>query len=305
LPAIITHYLFACEALPQLYDKKLNPDIFIWGNQGPDLMFYALPYNIKNVQLNRVGVRMHRGDVEKTLAAMAGYINSRPAQEKEILTSYLYGFIAHYVLDRTFHPYVRCLQVYLKNQMPNARMSYLHRRIESALDVIFLKEIRSETISSFNIQKKLHLSRETFYVSRMLHRVILENYGWNISSKRINKVFPLLKRVNRMLYSPSGQKRRIFVRSEKLFTGRRYSDLGSITHPVTIDDGLDYANVNGLISTEELGLSTGTAFELFDSAMEEYLAAAHEIPSLLTNPRNFRHITRGINFEGKKEEERS
>ncbi|MEG1686676.1 MAG: zinc dependent phospholipase C family protein [Angelakisella sp.] len=107
MPDFATHFLFGeMLALPQAAQKF--PQLFRWGLQGPDPLFYrkvlgGSPYH-------KLGNRMHEQQTVALFDAMVEFCRSASGQTAQRAEAYLYGFAGHYSLDLTAHPYVYCQQ---------------------------------------------------------------------------------------------------------------------------------------------------------------------------------------------------
>lgn len=76
-------------------------DAFLIGVHGPDILFYYRPFHRNTI--NSLGIRMHREVAAPFFrAGRDKYLESRDP----MLLSYLLGFICHYMLDSTCHPYI-------------------------------------------------------------------------------------------------------------------------------------------------------------------------------------------------------
>ena len=75
-----------------------------------------------------------------------------------VYRSYVWGFVCHYSLDCTAHPYVNWLAVELAKQRPWETPSTMHGEIESALDAIILRfetgKLPSEVPTEGNVPQK-------------------------------------------------------------------------------------------------------------------------------------------------------
>ncbi len=107
MPAAHVHYRFGKEVLdclPFVYRKTIEKyrELYDIGLHGPDILFYNKP--LSSNEINRTGYSMHDRPAaeffEKTAALYGSF------QNKEALKSYLYGFICHFTLDSTCHPYI-------------------------------------------------------------------------------------------------------------------------------------------------------------------------------------------------------
>lgn len=125
MPTTYTH-----DAFGKVVYQKLPEDIkrviagykmaFLIGLHGPDLLFYYRPFE-KN-EVNERGHAMHEAAAAEFFRrGKASYLQNRD----EELLSYLTGFICHYMLDSTCHPYI---EEYMKETGAG------HDEIETDLD---------------------------------------------------------------------------------------------------------------------------------------------------------------------------
>ncbi len=108
MPACYAHYHFG-----EVVIKELKPNVkaivlahrelFDIGVQGPDIFFYYHP--LQKNEVNTFGHTMHHTNAsvffKKTRRYMASYND-----HKEAMLAYLLGFLAHFALDSTDHPYI-------------------------------------------------------------------------------------------------------------------------------------------------------------------------------------------------------
>lgn len=295
MPAIIMHLLFGEDVLHSVDFKPEYQDVYDWGTQGPDFLFFALPINAQYRRLNAVGSSMHRTDIEKNLSLMADCCSHAEGKRKAVLTSYFYGYLAHYILDRTFHPYVFALQRAFKALLPEAPDGYLHKKIETNLDVIFLDRLSGQTVKTYAVYKKLKISPELQCVCSLYSELFYRNYGIGIPRESIRGAFSHMKLVYNILYSPKGVKRGILAAAER-FSGHPYPQIAALSHTPEYTGEIDYANVNKAVEIESSGEAlTCSAFELYEKAKALYAQAA----DIFKNGGDFADITGGINFEGR------
>lgn len=120
MPDIIVHRSFGAEVLKRT-GIDVERDIYDFGLLGPDpylfYHFYVPPF--RNL-VNHYSYVMHRRHTGDFLVALAYH-----ARESHEVYSYLAGFLCHYALDATTHPYI--------NRMSNNRY-IMHMAIEHKLD---------------------------------------------------------------------------------------------------------------------------------------------------------------------------
>lgn len=108
---------------------------FFLGVQGPDPWFFhnASPF-MREPSFADFGGRLHVENVDGTFAAMLGEVESGDTDRR---FAYFAGYLCHYALDCTTHPYV-----YYRTEEPR-----FHTPFEAAIDIALLRE-RSETLRS-------------------------------------------------------------------------------------------------------------------------------------------------------------
>lgn len=157
MPSIYTHDYFG----RQMQKKKLSfpsctSELFLFGQQGPDLFFFNVWMYVKG---NNLGEKIHRN-------SCADYIH-RNREYLQMLSSdsdaygYFMGTICHFILDAHIHPLVDKLE----------SKDYLHMEIESELDRYYmLKEgidpntfLLSRVLPPWNEAQKVAAAITPFY----------------------------------------------------------------------------------------------------------------------------------------------
>ena len=107
MPSTYAHRRFGADVLVQLpreLREKITPyrPLYDMGLHGPDLMFYyrALQSN----PVNRLGNAMHEQPGRVFFTRARGVVNT--ARNKNAALAYALGFVCHFALDSTCHPYV-------------------------------------------------------------------------------------------------------------------------------------------------------------------------------------------------------
>ena len=128
MPDIVMHTKFGAEVAARL-GLQVDIDVFNFGLLGPDpylfYRFYVPPFRH---EVNRYSSVMHREHTGEFLLELA-----RRAKENRGVFSYLCGFLCHYALDSTTHPYI--------NEMADDRIS-MHIAIEHRLDLLSGDNVR-------------------------------------------------------------------------------------------------------------------------------------------------------------------
>ncbi len=297
MPAILTHYLFSQEVAPSMAGKSHCDDVYNWGSQGPDFLYFSPPIRRHWRTLAHIGTAMHEKNIERDFSFIATSCQELHGIRQKILESYYYGYLSHYILDSVFHPYVYGLQRYLKKKMPKASDNYIHRHIETNLDVLFLKHYKNMTIRDFSVISHFVRTPELNVVCQMYRRLFHTYFHTDFTPRAISHCFLSLKLVYSFFYSPRGFKRRAVTFAKRL-TADSHPPIIALIHPVEPDTEIDYANLNKSIQEPGNTALHYTAFELFNLACEKYKAALPIAQKFCKEGGDFSAITKHINFEG-------
>ena len=155
MPAAITHYYHALRVL-ELWKPnhtEVERDAFLWGAQGPDLLFYprALPWQ-KGESLSSFGERLHQESVSRTVSILHEYGEAHPS---ECVWSCIAGFLCHYAADRICHPFIEAQARELLKIQPDQDAQIAHHEMESALDVVLLRYEAGALPIEFSLKKTL------------------------------------------------------------------------------------------------------------------------------------------------------
>ena len=196
MPAFVTHILFGervSKALPQEIRLlvEAHPAEFYWGLQGPDLLFFRDAVLGKS-RLPAIGGVMHREKTPELFTAMARYVRRRRTLYKgddESLTSYFMGFLCHYVLDSTTHPYIYYMQERRKSYIPKKAWEGIHNHIESQIDSSLYQLIKDEPVSCFRIPRDYKKPLQERSIGRLYRQVLHHVYGIDVESADVAKSF--------------------------------------------------------------------------------------------------------------------
>ena len=130
MPDIIVHNRMGrtvYKKLPPEISSELDRETYRLGLLGPDpyalYRFFAAPF--------RHGIHTRMSEMHQTRTADFLVEMAKNSESKEMF-SYLCGFLCHYALDSTAHPYIDALS---KDQV------YLHMAIERRLDLLELEKM--------------------------------------------------------------------------------------------------------------------------------------------------------------------
>ena len=108
MPTTYTHYAYGQDVYRMLSPKlqsKIHPYINYYniGVHGPDILFYYR--SISKNAVNQYGVKVHDEPMRCFLCHAFSVFKRQ--RRKGAAFAYLAGFMSHYILDSTCHPYIR------------------------------------------------------------------------------------------------------------------------------------------------------------------------------------------------------
>lgn len=193
---------YAHDTFGKLVYQKLPEDIrellsehknsYMTGLHGPDILFYYHPFS-KN-EVNRKGSEMHREIAGPFFERCREYYMA--TSDKEAL-AYVTGFICHYMLDSTCHPYIA---KYME------KTGAAHDEIETELDRHIMERAGK---NPFRLKPAGHLKATKESVRAIA--AVLE-----LPEKTVRKSIRSLKFYTGVTVCRSGLKRRILLKGMKI-----------------------------------------------------------------------------------------
>ena len=183
MPGFRTHYLFGKTANDDYHLSEEYPVIkahshaYQLGQQGPDIFFYYIPSIF--VYPKNIGTVMHNHDVMLFFSALFEARNALLSkQSRQIADAYIMGFIGHYTLDVTAHPYI---QYRTKKTKLADRPKYAHGNhvyLETDIDVALQRHYLHLPPSDYRVESTIVLSQhELSVISKLLARAIRNTYA--------------------------------------------------------------------------------------------------------------------------------
>ena len=220
MPGLSTHYLFGVGTLKYIKRLKIHglicsyPCVYALGQQGPDVLFYY-PQILKR---HNIGLMMHNEHTAEFFNSMLHYIESyaKTRRDRELLTVYMAGFLGHYVLDRTVHPYVYAYSM----KGGRLRQHGRHFRLETEIDAYLLKNTKKIQPGFFKGGKTLALSpQEEKAVIDLLQYAVFATYRIRLSKSRLKATLRIMRFVHAVLRDKRGIKKRMLCSLEETVLG--------------------------------------------------------------------------------------
>jgi hypothetical protein len=174
---------------------KQNRTIYNLGCQGPDLFFYNDFWSwIKEKRGPKIGSLLHQKNIKPFFIESLSYLKSMYHHHNfPILLSYFSGFLAHYTVDKTAHPFV-----FAKQKSPNQ-----HKLLEINLDTYLVEEIWGKKVYSLSPIEQIDLGNELPDIIIDYYKYILnKSHNHNLEIKLINDSYQDFKRIMKFFYSP-------------------------------------------------------------------------------------------------------
>lgn len=225
MPGYLTHYIFGKQEYKKLSESDLkqavreNINVFNLGLQGPDIFFYYPGYFLINKK--NLGSIMHRNKTGRYISNMLKFIyDCKDSEEKKICIAYLSGFLAHYDLDRTCHPYI-----YHKTNYMHKGKEYhgRHVALETDIDFVLCREVLKRKISKINYGGFVKLNRKQCkVVGRMLSVSCSEAFDNIRFGERIaSAVVANMGRIIDVIKDQYGKKEKIIGKIEQKLKGAK------------------------------------------------------------------------------------
>ena len=267
VPAAITHYLQAGQVYPLfLSENSLKKEAFLLGAQGPDFLFChrIFPW-WKGESLSIYGNKIHQEAPAHLFSVMRKYYNEHC--EISGLKEYIAGFLCHYCLDRTTHPFINYLASSFHQENSKQNEMIFHHEIESALDVIILRYERGELAVDFNLKQTIPKNIQIFQnVGDLYQELFRELYQKEITVAQIICAFQDARKVFGLLNDKSSLKKIFLQRIEKSW---KKGNILSCHIRSMVEDDYDYANISKNDWSYGNITKNDNFFELYNISIEE------------------------------------
>lgn len=303
MPAFATHYLF-CEEMLELIDTdfELVESACSIGTQGPDIFFFCrfLPVIMPGKPRARVASALHKCKPSALFDAFADYCVFSP--NINIAKSYIYGFIMHYALDKSCHPFVYSFQERILRNNKKLHTSAAHNRIEHSMDTYFLHikkgidnpsnfDSAATFVADYSVIEEIgHLL--AFVIPRVTSEAITEKECCTAIKDTIT--------MQKILCDKSGTT--LFVaKSLDLLFGplMKYYKFSSNINPKDLENASKYANINNKLwfSPYQLDVPRYDSYvDLFNMAKEDCLNLLDGFEQMCKGHSNGLEVTKNISF---------
>lgn len=249
MPATVTHAFFAKDVydiLPVEIQEYIDVDrAKMFGQSTDSLMFYNLFSILPGKNIRHFQHYFHTNDSQEYFINLLKYMKNNKTSDYDTM-SYLLGFICHYALDSTLHPYI-IYKTGIFNNRDSSTYKYnnVHAFMESFLDNDMISRRLKINPYKFrhtnfcfdiypfsdNLKKAIDYS---FY--NTFHILNMSNIYYK-SLKQMKRAIKVFRR------DPYGIKK-FFYKLADSFTSKRTYRFEAISYHVPLNDTHNYLNTN-------------------------------------------------------------
>lgn len=215
MPGFITHLIFGEQTKSFIESRETvkildsHQSCFGLGLQGPDIFFYHIPAYL--LYKNNIGNIMHRSNI---MLFFENLINARNSFEdnhdRRICDAYILGFIGHYSLDVTCHPYIYYKSDHFTNLKRSSSYDFgKHVSLETDIDHVILQHYKNLLPSQFDYSSAVTPSKhEKTVLAQLLFRSINNTFTNNKTHiGTITHAINSFIKLNKLMKDPSGKKK--------------------------------------------------------------------------------------------------
>lgn len=178
-------------------EAALHPAAFRWGLQGPDPLFFHKVY--RGSPLHQTGARLHEEKTDALFAVFAESVNRLTGSAHHIAAAYFYGFLCHYALDSTLHPYIYCRQHECLTAMPNENPNTIHFQIESDIDCALFDKFKGDHLR-LPVEAYQLTDEETAVLAVILHHLIHRVLHEDVPTRELRPSFAKMLAYQRLFF---------------------------------------------------------------------------------------------------------
>ncbi len=204
-----THQYNAYNAIDIAGYKPRSISCLIMGANGPDPLYCYQMYNpFRKYEMTPLADKMHDENTGKFLKNL--FLRARTDAQKD----YCLGFLCHYAMDSTIHPYVR----YVTESYGSAfNIPSGHQFFETALDSLLSERMDGERCADYEAYCPEISEMEMHQISHLLRQAILATYPeYDIPQNEYIRAFKDFKLIKSFFYSPNKLKFPLAYAAEKI-----------------------------------------------------------------------------------------
>lgn len=249
MPATVTHAFFAKDVydiLPEEIRSQINPDLCkMFGQSTDSLIFYNLFSILPGKNIRSFQKTFHKNQTQEFFINLLRYIHDNKIYKEDVL-SFLVGFICHYALDSTLHPYIIYKTGIFDSKKPSTyKYNNVHAMMEAFIDNDMIK--RREHVNPY----KFDITSYSFSIkpfSLELNDCINYSFYNTFHIQNMSKIYyKSLKQMKNALFlfrkDTYGIKKTIYKLADTI-TPRNCFRFEAISYHIPLEDKHNYLNQN-------------------------------------------------------------
>lgn len=302
MPAFCTHYLFGEEFLLELpTEKRHNKNFrsaFFYGVHGPDfLLFHRAMPMMFGKNFRKLGETLHADTPVPLLEKLQQMLIEH--RDNDFIQGYVAGFICHYALDRTAHPYVNFLQeAIIRKEKIRYSPTTVHIRIETNIDRFMLMDrLKINDARKFSASETLSTDEKLLKcISSMMSKVINSLYKTKITTQSIMQSFADFRKIQTIISNENYWRTPFFKMAELPLIFTRGPIRSALLRSGRMRTDWDYANTTGrkwMNLHTKSKTSQDTFIEIYENALSQ---AVYMYDEILAGG-NVMEITGNVSFD--------
>ncbi len=295
MPCSVTHTYFAKDVYDRLdknIQKKINFKMLKTFAQGPDVLFF---YNITNLkkgkEIREFGKYVQKNKTQDFFINLIKYITDNKLHNNKEVMSFLYGFIMHYSLDKTIHPFIFYKTgIFHKNKKETYKYNGLHLDMETYIDCYMIYN------NEKSIPKKFKLHNFFYNVDEFSNDVINTiDYVFNTTFEKDNigaiyyKSIKHMKTFTRLFrYDPLGTKK-VFYKYIDFISLKRFLKKEPLSYCVHHKRKIHYLNLEKKKwnhPKDENEIYNYSFIELYSIALKDAIKIINSVNSVIYKKRS-------------------
>lgn len=295
----ITHAYFANDLYDKL-DKKTKNNLKDYKenlktySQGHDIFFFT--FNVINIKTRKIGNYLHKNNTRDFFINMITYIKDNNLQDNYEIMSFLYGYIAHYVLDSTVHPYVTYKSgIFKRKKKETYKYNSKHNNLESYIDAYMINKRENMIPNKFKIHKLCFNTKVSKELSKLIDYTFYKTYGFKHMSLYVKEGILNMKISYRLLrYDPFKIKKKIYNTVDKILP-KSIKKTSPISFAYTLDNDEYYLNLNHKKWNHPRYKDetyTYSFLDLYNNALDKTIYIINNVNNILYNNKDIKNLNK-------------
>lgn len=243
----VTHGYFAIDMYNNLdqnirnnlRDYKENLKTY---NLGHDIYFHSI--NFYNKKIKNIGKYMHKHNTKDFFINTIKYIKDNHLENNYEIISYLYGYIGHYCLDSTVHPYITYKAGYFnKKKKETYKYNSKHAEIENYIDAYFINKNENMIPNKFKVYKFCLNTNASDELKDMIDYTLYKTYNFTNMGKTFKLGLFNMKIHYRLLRYDSFKIKKCIYKFIDLFLPKRVPKLYTNSYAFKLNRNDYYLNL--------------------------------------------------------------